>query len=129
MNPDPALRPSKVCNALLAALQAAEGRKRQRKRDQTPDSIGLDVKRRLLAQVVADDPEPQAFDGWLLAYVRQQEPMTVAATAAMAHAVLEEWRLAHNLRDFRAWLEQGAPSADADERNEPDAFSRRVSQA
>jgi hypothetical protein len=31
----------------------------------------------------------------------------------MARAVFEEWQLAHSLREFRAWLEQGAPSADA----------------
>jgi hypothetical protein len=31
----------------------------------------------------------------------------------MARSVLEEWRLAHSLEEFRVWLEQGAPSDDA----------------
>ena len=37
------LRPRQVCAALLSALQAAEGRRRSRKRDQTPDAIGLSI--------------------------------------------------------------------------------------
>src|SRR5882724_8929385 len=32
----------------------------------------------------------------------------------MARAVLEKWRLAHSLGDFKAWLDRGAPSDDAD---------------
>ena len=39
------VRPAEVCAALLAALEAAEGRRRSRKRDQTPDAIGLAIKR------------------------------------------------------------------------------------
>lgn len=35
------LCPARVCTALLATLDASEGRSRARKRDQTPDSIGL----------------------------------------------------------------------------------------
>ena len=57
------LRPAAVCKALLAALEAAEGR-----RDQTPDSIGLSIKRELLEHAVQDDPSPQSFDEWLLNY-------------------------------------------------------------
>jgi hypothetical protein len=91
------LRPAEVCKALLAALEAAEGRRRKRKRDQTPDAIGLSIKRTLLAQAVEDDPNPEAFEEWLL------------------RSVLEEWRLAHSLGEFRVWLEQGAPSDDAND--------------
>jgi hypothetical protein len=32
----------------------------------------------------------------------------------MARAVLEEWRLAHLMGDFKTWLDRGAPSDDAD---------------
>jgi hypothetical protein len=32
----------------------------------------------------------------------------------MARAALDEWRLAHAMRDFAAWLECGAPSEHAD---------------
>ena len=114
MKPAETLRPARICTALLKALQAAEGRKKQRKRNQTPDTIGLDVKRELLARVVADDPEPHAFDAWLMHYVHLQDPISAGAAAALSRAVLEEWRLAHSLRDFAVWLEQGAPSADAE---------------
>ena len=33
----------------------------------------------------------------------------------MARAIFDEWRLAHSLHEFKDWLDQGAPSADADE--------------
>jgi hypothetical protein len=59
-------RPADVCRALLAALEASEGRRRKRKRDQTPDAFGLAVKRALLQRAVEDDPQPEAFEEWLL---------------------------------------------------------------
>ncbi|HEV2984857.1 MAG TPA: hypothetical protein VGX46_10725, partial [Vicinamibacterales bacterium] len=62
------LRPAEICRALLAALEASEGRRRNRKRDQTPDAFGLSVKRDLLLQVVEQDPPPEAFEEWLLRY-------------------------------------------------------------
>lgn len=111
-----ALRPAEVCSALLAALEASEGRRKKRKRDQTPDAFGLAVKRELLHRVVADDPAPEAFEAWLLNY-----PSTCAArelagpASAMARAVFEEWRLAHAMSEFRTWLERGAPSDDAND--------------
>jgi hypothetical protein len=108
------LRPAEVCNALLAALDAADGRRRKRKRDQTPDTIGLSIKRALLEQAVHDNPNPEAFEEWLLSYpVHYAAQESSGAVSAMARAVLEEWRLAHSLREFRVWLQQGAPSDDA----------------
>jgi hypothetical protein len=108
------LRPAEVCKALLAALEAAEGRRRKRKRDQTPDAIGLSIKRMLLAQAVEDDPNPEAFEEWLLnCPMKHAQPESSGAVSAMARAVLEEWRLAHSLEEFRVWLERGAPSDDA----------------
>ena len=115
------LRPADVCKALLAALDAADGRRRKRKRDQTPDSIGLSIKRELLEHAVRDDPSPEAFDEWLLNYpTTHAEPESSGAVSAMARAVLEEWRLAHSLEDFRVWLERGAPSDDAKDENPRD---------
>ena len=111
----PALRPADVCRALLAALEAAEGRRKRRKRDQTPDAIGLAVKREVLERVVEDDPAPEMFEGWLLSYAQKSEGKhSAGAVSAMARAVLDEWRLAHSLGDFKAWLDSGAPSDDAD---------------
>jgi molybdenum cofactor guanylyltransferase len=112
--PVPSPRPADICKALLSALDAADGRRRKRKRDQTPDSIGLSIKRELLEHAVRDDPSPEAFDEWLLNYPTiHAEPESSGAVSAMARAVLEEWRLAHSLEDFRVWLERGAPSDDA----------------
>lgn len=107
------LRPADVCRALLAALEASEGRRRKRKRDQTPDMIGLAVKRDLLQRAVEDDPPAEAFEEWLLNYPSTCEATELSGPAfAMARAVFEEWRLAHSLGEFRAWLERGAPSDD-----------------
>src|SRR5687767_9546326 len=108
------VRPADVCRALLAALEAAEGRRKNRKRDQTPDVIGLAVKRQLLEHVVHDDPDPRAFEGWLLAYADDNGDTSFSgAVSAMARVVFDEWRLAHAMHDFAAWLERGAPSDDA----------------
>ena len=109
-----AFRPADVCRALLAALEASEGRRRKRKRDQTPDTIGLAVKRDLLQRAVEDDPRPEAFEEWLLKYpLTCKAPELAGPASAMARAVFEEWRLAQVLGEFRRWLEQGAPSDDA----------------
>lgn len=108
-----AFRPADVCRALLAALDAADGRRRRRKRDQTPDAFGIAVKRALLARAVDEDPAPEEFEGWLLEYPRTcRAPELMGPAQAMARAVFEEWRLAHALGSFRQWLEQGAPSED-----------------
>lgn len=110
----PAIRPAQVCKALLAALEGAEGQRRKRMRDQTPDAIGLAVKRGLLERAVEDDPEPEAFEAWLLNYSQTRVTAELAGPAsAMARAVFDEWRLAHSLKEFKVWLDQGAPSADA----------------
>lgn len=105
-------RPSDICRELLAALEASEGRRRRRKRDTRPDAIGLGLKRDLLERAVAADPEPEAFEAWLL------EQCTAAGPAegglrAMALSIFEEWRLAHDAGSFREWLARGAPSDDA----------------
>jgi hypothetical protein len=108
-------RPADVCRALLAALEASEGRRKKRKRDQTPDAIGLAIKREVLERVVQDDPESEMFEEWLLRYAEKNESNhSSGAVAAMARAVLDEWRLAHAMRDFKDWLDRGAPSDDAD---------------
>jgi hypothetical protein len=109
-----ALRPADVCRALLAALEASEGRRRKRKRDQTPDAFGLGIKRDLLQRAVDEDPQADVFEAWLLEYPRTcGGPELEGPAMAMARAVFEEWRLVHSLGDFRLWLERGAPSEDA----------------
>jgi len=104
-------RPATVCRELLAALEASEGRRRRRKRDTTPDAIGLGIKRALLEGAVADDPEPAAFEAWLLERCLATGG-EAGATRAMALEVFAEWRLASSVPEFADWLDRGAPSDD-----------------
>jgi len=104
-------RPAAICRELLAALEASEGRRRRRKRDTTPDAIGLGIKHALLEAAIADDPEAEAFEGWLLERCLAAGG-EAGATRAMALEVLAEWRLVSTVPDFGAWLDRGAPSDD-----------------
>jgi len=107
-------RPILLCRGLLAALDASEGRRRRRKRDTTADAIGLGVKRDLLERAVRDDPEPDEFEGWLLARCLEADgTVSVGSTRMMALEILAEWRLASSAPDFMRWLAEGAPSEDA----------------
>ena len=106
------MRPAEVCRRLLAALQASEGRRRRRKRNTTPDSIGMAIKRTILEDTVRDDPDPDEYEAWLLERcIAENEPS--GSIQAMALDVLSDWRLAQTSLVFRNWLEQGAPSDDA----------------
>ncbi len=104
-------RPAAFSQALLAALAASEGRRKRRKRDQTPDQIGLELKRWILEQIIAADPDPEAFEAWLFELVLQTPGS--GGLRAMCQEVLLEYQLAQQDPDFRAWLAVGAPSADA----------------
>lgn len=104
------LRPADLCGQLLAALQASEGRRRRRKRDTTPDAIGLEIKRRLLEGAVAADPPSGEFEAWLM---RQCEAQPASGPVrAMAESILAEWHLALASQGFRSWLAEGARSDD-----------------
>ncbi|MFL5403210.1 MAG: hypothetical protein ACJ8BF_10380 [Gemmatimonadales bacterium] len=105
-------RPSQVCAQLLAALDASEGRRHRRKRNTTPDSIGMAIKRTLLEETVRDDPDADEFEGWLLERCLSS-PGGTGPARAMALDILSDWRLAQTSVVFRSWLEQGAPSDDA----------------
>lgn len=105
-------RPGEVCRELLAALEASEGRRKRRRRNTTPDAIGLAIKRGLLERAVAADPEPDAFEAWLLEECRAAGEAE-GGVRAMALSIFDEWRLAHDAESFRSWLAQGAPSDDA----------------
>lgn len=111
------LEPREVCAALLAALDATEGRRRKRKRDTTADSIGLEIKRELLERAVREQPAGDAFEGWLIEQCQSlgAEGYGIGPVRAMAKDILDEWRFALAAPSFRAWLASGAPSADADE--------------
>ena len=105
-------RPGDICRELLATLDASEGRRKRRKRDTTPDAIGLTLKRELLERAVAADPEPDDFEAWLLEQCRAAGEGD-GGVRAMAQSIFEEWCLAREAESFREWLERGAPSDDA----------------
>jgi hypothetical protein len=107
----PALRPAVVCRQLLRAMEAADGRRKRRKRDTTPDALGMAIKRDLLAAVIAADPEPDDFEAWLFAQVQTAGGLT-GATRAMALEVRDDWEFALASDGFRDWLAAGAPSDD-----------------
>jgi hypothetical protein len=106
-------RPAKVCGLLLAALEASEGRRRRRKRNTTPDSLGMAIKRRLLEETVRSDPEPDDYEGWLLERCLTSEDPS-GPVRAMAMDILADWHLARSSSAFRIWLDRGAPSDDGD---------------
>jgi hypothetical protein len=105
------MRPAEICSRLLSALDASEGRRRKRKRNTTPDAIGMAIKRTILEETVRQDPEPEAYEGWLLEHCIQSGEAS-GPTRAMALDVLSEWRLAQSSALFRSWLQHGAPSDD-----------------
>jgi len=90
-NNDPAV-PTPRDFALLL-LGSGEAAPRTRARDQQADDAGLELKRRVLAEVVARDPAPADFEATLVAIVDAfGEP--AGPTRAVARMVLEEWRMA-----------------------------------
>jgi hypothetical protein len=72
----------------------------------------MTIKRTILEETVRQDPDPDAYEGWLL-----ERCLTPGGPSgpmrAMALDVLSDWRLAQTSVAFRSWLEQGAPSDDA----------------
>jgi hypothetical protein len=99
------VRPAGFCRGLLVALDASEERRRRRLRDTTADAIGLGIKRRLLERAVEDDPEPEAFEGWLLERcLAEADTVSVGAARAIALDVFDEWRVAAQSPGFAAWL-------------------------
>ena len=71
---------------------------------------------------VRDDPDPDAFEGWLLerslssagSGSGDEEFRASGPIRAMALEILAEWRLAELPGAFRSWLTEGAPSDDAE---------------
>lgn len=112
---EPRIRPAQVCRELLDALSASDGRRKRRHRDTTPDAIGMGIKRGLLESAVRADPDPDRFEEWLMTQCLSAPPSeSVGAYRAMAQDIAAEWQLARTSPHFRAWLDRGAPSDDAD---------------
>jgi hypothetical protein len=113
------VRPGEFCQSLLSAMLAAEGLVKRRGRNQTPDTIGLALKRDLLERAVADDPPPDAFESWLVAQVLATP--AGGPVRAMCAQILDEYRLAALDPDFAGWLARGASSDDAEPRRKRSA--------
>jgi len=110
LDPTTLVRPAIFCQALLQAVQVSEERRKRRKRDQTPDQLGQELKRWILEQTIAADPEPEEFEQWLLELVLRTPGS--GGLRAMCQEVYLEYQLAQHDPDFRTWLALGAPSAD-----------------
>jgi hypothetical protein len=110
------LTPGEFCRLSLRALDVSEGRSRRRKRDQTPDTLGMGVKRDLLERGAEADPPPDGFEAWLMEQVLTA-PVS-GPVRAMCVQILDEYRAAQVSPTLSEWLLQGAPSADADRAGE-----------
>ncbi len=106
------LTPATFCAELIETLEASEGRRRRRKRNTTPDSIGLAMKRELLERAVREEPGTDGFEEWLFECVLGAGAGN-GGLRAVAVSILEEWRFASQVDHFRGWLAAGAPSDDA----------------
>ncbi len=84
------LRPKDFALFLLGSGDATP---RQRARDQQADAAGLELKRRVLAEVVARDPDPAELEAVLMDVVDDLGP-PAGPTRAVALSVLDEWRMA-----------------------------------
>ena len=112
MNELATLRPGAFSAQLLRTLDASEGRRRRRKRDQTPDGIGLAIKRDLLEAAIQEDPEPVDFEAWLL--MKALAAPASGPVLALCNQIMDEYRVAVLDPHFGRWLADGAPSADAE---------------
>ncbi|HLY65478.1 MAG TPA: type III secretion fhipep protein [Chloroflexota bacterium] len=100
------VRPAQVCEWLLTSIEVAEGQRKRRARNTTPDNIGLNLKLDLLKRCVAGDPEPDAFEGWLLQRSLDSDQPSGPVRAICAD-ILFEWQTALNDPFYRDWLLAG----------------------
>jgi hypothetical protein len=105
------VRPAEFCRGVMAAIEAADGRRRKRKRDTTPDTVGLALYASLVTRAIADDPPAEDFERWLEARVREAG-LGSGPLRATALRLFDEWRLACADPSFLGWLARGAPSDD-----------------
>jgi hypothetical protein len=117
MNLDPPapLRPRDLALLLLASRDL---RPRRRARDQQADSAGLELKRRVLEEIAAVDPEPEALEPALL-HIAARLDVPSGPARAVAAIVLEEWTMACAAPEWVAQLlaeAVQAPEATSEER-------------
>jgi hypothetical protein len=106
------LPPAEFSSQYLRSLDASEGRRKRRKRDTTPDSIGMQLKRELLEAAIDAAPAPDEFESWLMS--QALEYAASGPRLAMGAEILAEYRMACLDPGYGDWLAAGAQSADAD---------------
>jgi len=99
----------------LALLFLASGdlRPRQRARDQQADTAGLELKRRILQELVDIDPDPEALEITLIKIVDKFGP-PFGPTRAVAAIVRDEWQTACTSPEWLAQLLSEAVSHSED---------------
>jgi hypothetical protein len=100
------VRPAAVCELLLTSIEVAEGRRKRRARNTTPDNIGLNLKLELLQQCIEDDPDPDQFEAWLL-QAALKPGQASGPIRAVCSDILFEWQTALTDPDYRDWLLAG----------------------
>lgn len=105
------LTPAELCRGLLGALDASEGRRKRRVRNTNADSIGLAIQREILEAVVRDEPAPDEFEAWLLDRCLAAG-VADGAPRAMALFIWDQWQLAQQAPDVKAWIIAGGHSDD-----------------
>ena len=118
VSPEP-IRPAEFCRQFLHTLDASEGRRKKRKRDTTTDALGMKIQGDLLQRAIEADPDPDDFEGWLLA-----QALSVPASGpvrAMCAEIFDNYQFARSDPAYMRWLADGAHSADAssDDRTYP----------
>ena len=99
-------RPAQVCELLLTSIEVAEGRRKRRPCNTTPDNIGLNLKLDVLHKAIEADPEPDQFEAWLL-QVSLQPGQPSGPIRAVCSDVLFEWQATLNDPYYRDWLLAG----------------------
>ncbi len=105
------MRPRDLALLLLASGDLLP---RQRARDQQADRAGNDLKRRILEEIAARDPEPADLDAALFRIVEEFGPPP-GPTRAVAAVVRDEWLAARASPEWVAQLLGEAASADQQE--------------
>src|SRR5262245_21129238 len=93
------MRPRDLALLLLAS---EELRPRRRKRSQSPDVAGMDLKRRLLQQIADLDPEPGTLEATLARLIEELGPPT-GPFRTLAIGFRDDWL---SLASNPHWIEQ-----------------------
>jgi hypothetical protein len=119
--PNPSvLRPRDLALLLLAS---GDLRPRKRARDQQADRAGLEIKRRILEQVAALDPEPEELEAALLKMIDEMGAPS-GPIRAVAAVVRDEWQVACSAPEWVSQLLSEAVNNSIDRPKTPPGVNR-----